>query len=167
MRGFSTSTTIFLKKMNIFIVSMDTRKNVRAIVYRKIDQEYQFLLLFAARKQYWQNPQGGLEDDEDLSAAAKRETHEETDLPKSNLEVMCQAAHSTSYNAVRLGRDIHVDLTAVAVRYTGPDLEIHLSEDEGHTDSKWCSYDEARSLLTLYPEQREAFEEVCKKLFDL
>ena len=58
---------------------METRNIVRAIAYDVVDGDYVYLLL-KAKKGYWQNPQGGIDEKESEIEALVREVREETGI---------------------------------------------------------------------------------------
>lgn len=138
---------------------MRRRHNVRAIVYDIIDGNLYFLIL-KARKGYWQNIQGGVDEGEDTIHATIREIREESGL--ENVLVHEETETGMEYDAVRKGEPVHISLTAYAVRADARDL-IYLS-DEGHTDSKWVTKGEAYNFLNAYPEQQIVFQNVYHRL---
>lgn len=146
---------------------MKKRLNVRSILYREAAGGRQFLLLWASGKQYWQNPQGGVEEGESLADAVRRETCEETGLNPSDLEVFLGTSWLDVYDAVRDNEKMCVKSLAMAVKYSGPDQEIKLSKDDGHKDSRWCSYEEALSMLVKYSEQKRSFMHVYRNILQV
>jgi 8-oxo-dGTP pyrophosphatase MutT (NUDIX family) len=137
-----------------------TRNNVRAVVYDLKDGKHVFLLL-KARKGYWQNPQGGIDNGESELEALVRETREETGL--ENIQVHENTRFKIDYFAERQGLLIYVKLAAYAVK-ADSNSQITLFPEEGHTESRWVDHDTAIKMLDRYPEQAEAFRRVYEKL---
>lgn len=134
---------------------MKTRANIRAICMRG-DK----VLLLLARKGYWQNVQGGIDEGENEQFALAREVLEETNLEV--LEIIENTRTQIEYDATRGGEPIHVVLTAYACRVDG-EVVIGKSED-AHQDFKWVDIEEAKKMLIKYPEQLTIFNEVLSKL---
>ena len=139
---------------------METRALVRAIVYDEQEAGLHYLLLHA-KKGYWQNPQGGIDSGESELEAIARETREETGLEA--LEIIAESRSTMEYDAEKSGVPIHTLLAAYAIRVDSRQ-EVILSPEDGHIEYRWVSYDEALRLLTTYPEQKQVFEEVVRKI---
>jgi len=150
-------------KQNNTVKKLPVRKTVRAILYRRTEQGYDFLLLYKTGKKYWQNPQGGQKMDEGPLEALLRESEEETGIPRSSLELIQSTKIQTEYITLRRRKKIKVDLIAYAIKVNG-EHQLKLSKE--HSDFKWVPYDEARIIIGhKYKEQMEVFDAVCRELF--
>jgi 8-oxo-dGTP pyrophosphatase MutT (NUDIX family) len=142
-------------------MGIEKRKCTRSVVFDDTGGETVFLLLLRKKADgsvYWQNPQGGIDFFEKEAAGALREVWEETGL--EDLELLAHTRYETRYLAERDGKPTEVSLAAYAVR--GNEGErVNLGMEEEHIASLWCGYEDALSLLTRYPEQREVFTGVC------
>ncbi len=134
------------------------RKIVRGIIFDDSGVESLFLLLFA-KKGYWQNPQGGIDDNESEEKALRREVHEETGI--SDAEILAHTRVTKTYQTERKGQNILAEVVAFAVRTR--EREITIGEVENHSSYQWVSYHQALKLLTKYPEQIEIFQNVCQR----
>lgn len=139
---------------------MNQRRVVRAIAYDFQEQEMKYLLL-KTKKGYWQNPQGGIDENESEIEAIIRETKEETGL--NIIEVFPNTRNFKEYDTERKGEIIHTLLSSYAVKIDS-NQKVKLSNEDGHTDFKWVNYKDSLKLLNKYPEQKEVFESVIKKL---
>jgi putative (di)nucleoside polyphosphate hydrolase len=117
----------------------------------------------------WQMPQGGIDDDEDLLAAAKRELYEETNV--TSVAVLAEAPDWYSY-------DIPRDLIGerwkrkwrgqtqkwFAFRFTGPDSEIDVLHPGGGKHEpefeawRWIDMHDLPGLIV--PFKRPVYEKV-------
>ena len=86
---------------------------------------------------WWQMPQGGVDDGEDLDAAAYRELREETGIRKRHLEILGRLEQELFYDLPpelkgRLwgGRYIGQRQTWYLLRFTGSDADIDLEHHE-------------------------------------
>ncbi len=142
------------------MINLRIRRTVRAILY-DYQKDNPIFLLLLAKKGYWQNPQGGIEDGETEHQAIYAEVYEETGL--SNIKVIEDTNYTIEYDALRKGEPIHVVLSAYAVKASSKDsVMIGASEDE-HQGYMWVPYDVAYESLSKYPEQQLVFKEVCKR----
>lgn len=151
-----------VNNQNHSVKKIPVRKTVRAVIYRKTEQGYDFLLLYKIGKNYWQNPQGGQKKGEGPLEALIRESEEETGIPKSSLELIKSTEVKKEYITLRRGRKIKVNLSAYAIKVDG-EHQLKLSKE--HSNFKWLPYDDARITLGKYKEQRQVFDEVCRELF--
>ncbi|MDP3990322.1 MAG: NUDIX domain-containing protein [archaeon] len=143
--------------------TLPVRNTVRAVIYRRTEQGYDFLLLYkVGTKNYWQNPQGGQKRGEGPLEALLRESEEETGIPRSSLELINSTEVKKEYITLRRGTKTKVNLTAYAVKVNGVH-QIKLSKE--HNNFKWVSYDKARLTMGKYQEQIQVFDEICKELF--
>src|SRR3989344_1485325 len=128
---------------------MEIRNIVRAIVYDIVKGDYIYLLL-KAKKDYWQNPQGGINEGESEIEALVREVREETGISIDGVSNWIR--DSLEYQTERKGVLINSNVVSYAVRVDSS-KKVKLSEEEGHTEYRWVNYEEALKLLTTYPEQ--------------
>lgn len=114
----------------------------------------------------WQGVSGGVEDDEELAAAARRETAEETGFagahPLYRL-TMTSGVDKTCYRAA-----VHwpEDLYIVPKHYFAMDLTAALGDvvlSCEHQQVRWCGYDEAHAALR-YDDDRTALWELHARL---
>lgn len=95
---------------------------------------------------YWHTIAGGVEDDEEWEAAARRELEEETRLVAGELRAIGEFSYTPEAweNASGPRVDVHAFLADVP-----PGWEPQL--DHEHDDYRWCTRDEAIELL-FWPE---------------
>lgn len=118
---------------------------VEGIIFRKVDDNYEFLMLkrIADRGGFWQPVTGGCEEGECIKDALLREVREETGLDE--LKEILEDVHSYT-----LTEDGIAEMTeyifGVEVAY---DREININNNiyPEHDEFRWCSYDEALDLL--------------------
>jgi len=129
---------------------------VEIIVFKIIDKEILFLLLKRTepRGGFWQPITGGVHEGEGLIQAANRELQEETGI--SQYLRIIDKVHYFEFELKDYGR-LKEYVFGVEV---ASDVNVNLSPE--HTDMKWCSLDEAMSLLK-YESNKTGF----KKLYSL
>jgi N-acetylglucosaminyldiphosphoundecaprenol N-acetyl-beta-D-mannosaminyltransferase len=119
-------------------------------------------------KGYWQLPQGGIDGDEDLVAAAKREAREETGI--KNLELIKISQKSNVYiwnNALRgfwknrhkqnIGQVQHI----VYFKFLGQDSEVIVDQKE-FINLTWIKLEDLMNVI--HPERKALAEIVLKDL---
>jgi len=136
---------------------MKTRNVVRGIVYDFFEGEPIFLLLHAPEKDYWGNPQGGIDGNEGELEALVREINEETDLEVDPSNIDQKSRYKTGYGVEREGEMIRTVLFAFAVKGDS-EKELVL---EVHDKYLWVGYEEAYQMMSKFPNQRDVFENVC------
>ena len=107
-------------------------------------------------------PPRGIDTGESEIEAILRETQEETEL--EIIEVHQNTRVYTEYDTERKGDALHTMLASYAARVDSSQKTAP-SQEDGHTDYQWVTYNQALSLLTEYPEQIQVFKQVVKKLF--
>ncbi|MCK4498484.1 NUDIX pyrophosphatase [Candidatus Bathyarchaeota archaeon] len=112
---------------------------VQAILYRKVDERLQFLLLRRApdREGFWQPVTGGQEEGESRAEALDREVREETGI-KTIIRVV-DGVHYFEYSLPHLIKEY---VFGVEV---GSDERVAIGKE--HSEFRWCSYHEALQLL--------------------
>ncbi|HZP08257.1 RNA pyrophosphohydrolase [Methyloceanibacter sp.] len=120
--------------------------------------------------QWWQMPQGGLDEGEDPEAAARRELFEETGV--RSVSILARSKEWLLY-------DLPEELIGVAwegryrgqkqlwfaARFEGPESEINLSPAEGHEQEfdawRWVRVEDLPSLIV--PFKRAVYERVVEE----
>lgn len=111
------------------------------IIFKKLDHAVFFLLLQRNQEKggFWQPITGGVKEGENLLQAAERELGEETGI--KNYRRIIKNVHVFAFESDEYGI-LKEHVFGVEV---DPDSIIKLSPE--HVASKWCSLDEADTLL--------------------
>jgi putative (di)nucleoside polyphosphate hydrolase len=123
---------------------------------------------------WWQMPQGGIDEGEDVRAAALRELEEETGV--TSAEFIEEASDWFKYDLPEKligrswgGRFRGQKQKWVALRFTGQDSEVNLKpakNDKGHKQEfdqwKWASMDEVLDIVV--PFKKRVYEDVIAAL---
>ena len=121
------------------------------IVVRRGDR---FLVLHTVPAGHWNHPAGQVETNETPREAAQRELVEETGLNAAVLDLAIPQRYPVPADDRRSYpeglAEVSIDSFASSA---AAGWEPVLSEE--HDDSRWCTYDEAMTLLT-WPEARNA-----------
>ena len=136
------------------------RKNVGIVVYKD------GLVWLGERSDVagaWQFPQGGVDDGEDLLAAARRELQEETGLAGDDIELMALHGNWTVYH---LPKEIRTQERKGQVQkwflfhYKGDEAEIDLTKatDQEFISAEWVTPEEAVKRVVDF--RKEVYEEV-------
>ena len=140
-------------------------KQVLIIPYRIIDDKVEYCIFKRKHMEIWQWIAGGVEDfDKDIISAAKREVYEETgitqDVNITELEGFTKIPVVNIVKEFKWGDDIfYAEEYSFAVNINNKKIKI----SEEHTEHKWCSYDEAKSLLK-YDSNKSALWELNEKI---
>jgi 8-oxo-dGTP pyrophosphatase MutT (NUDIX family) len=147
---------------------MTYRQPIQVLVYpvRQTDDGWRYLLLHRVpeRDGFWQGVSGGVEWGETLQHAARRELLEETGLhPVELRRVDCSYTFAMQEQWQRW----YAPGTAQIAEHVFLALvegEQPVLSAEVHDDWRWCTYDEALTLLA-WPENIEALKS-CQRLLD-
>lgn len=112
------------------------------VVYRRRDGAPRYLLIRDAHDA-WGFPKGHVEADEDARRAARREVAEETGLAAVVVEAeLASIAWEFGRSGRRVAKTCHFFLMRADAGVPRP------QRDEGITDCRWATFDEAMALLT-------------------
>jgi dATP pyrophosphohydrolase len=125
---------------------------------------YEYAVLRRADKGYWHVVAGGGEGDETPLEAARRETHQETGLPKNSSFLRLDMVSSVPVTEFRdsdlWGDDVYV-ITQYCFGVRAGERQLVLSNE--HTEYRWVKYQEAYNLLK-YDDNKTALWELDRKL---
>lgn len=140
---------------------------VLVIAHRETGRGREYLLLHRIPSKwcFWQPVSGGVEDDENLITAARRELTEETGYAAGIVTPIDFTYYIPSFHDRQLDTDdreqrLPVHVFAAAINDPG-DPRIDPAE---HDDFRWCPLDLARRLL-YWPSDREALRR-CEAFLD-
>lgn len=133
-----------------------TAAQVEIIVYKIVNKEHLFLLAkrIPEKGGFWQPITGGVNKNESLISAAKRELFEETQI-KDYLNFL----NDVYYFEFNFG-DVLLKEYVFGVE-VGRDVDAALSHE--HSEKKWCALNEALQLLK-YDTNKEAFKKLHSRL---
>jgi 8-oxo-dGTP pyrophosphatase MutT (NUDIX family) len=121
---------------------------VEGIIFRKKANQTEFLLLkrLPERGGFWQPVTGGVEENETVSEALKREIIEETNISK-----FIQIIEKVYNFELKAGSIKRVESKNKIKEYVygvevSADQKVQIEPNE-HTEFRWCSYDTALELL--------------------
>lgn len=120
----------------------------------------------------WQMPQGGIDPQEDIEAAALRELKEETGTHKAHILRILQTPIRYDLpphliGKIWGGKYRGQDQTWVAMRFTGTDADIDIAADDHPEFSEW-RWIPLRDMLDLVvPFKRKTYEKVIAAFTDL
>ena len=139
-----------------------------------VGQRIDAALTSAGEDDRWQMPQGGVDEDEDISAAAFRELEEETGVGGDLATILATAREERLY-------DLPIDLlgrlwggqyrgqrqTWVLMRFSGEDADIRLDAHDPpeFLRWKWVAPDELPGLIV--PFKRRVYESVIEEFAEL
>lgn len=136
---------------------MRTEKQIEVFFYKRLPcGRYLFLLMrrIPERGGFWQPLTGGVEYEETLEEAIRREAVEETGITEM-VEVVDSNYH---YEFTDEGRS-HVEYIFGAE--VSASINVRLSHE--HDDLRWVSKDEALQLLK-WPGNKEGLRKLCERL---
>lgn len=140
-------------------------KQVLIIPFRIINEKVEYCIFRRKDMQVWQWVSGGVEDtDKDLLAAAQREIYEETSISDSiniiELEGFTKIPVVNIVKEFKWGEDVfYSEEYSFAVNIDNRKIKI----SEEHSEYRWVSYDEAKTLLK-YDSNKNALWELNEKI---
>jgi len=143
---------------------------IQVLIYpvRKTDEDWEYLMLkrIKSRGGFWQGVTGAPENNEALSESAKRELFEETGFHSVSL-IQTDISYIIPMEA--RWKDIYPKDTTEIPEYLFiakvlPSEPLKIDPIE-HDDWRWCSYDEAKNLLS-FKDNKRALEYVRNYLRD-
>ena len=156
--------------MNTKYQNLPLRSGVGIVVLNKENK------VFVARridnpKNYWQMPQGGVDDDEDYLVAAYRELREETGI--KNVELIKELDGFTTYKLpinllgiIWKGKYKGQKQKWFVMRFLGNDDEINIKTKRPEfLDWKWIELDKITDLVVKF--KLDVYKEIKKKVKDI
>ena len=123
------------------VKSYPVRKTARAVVF---DNEKNVVLLYVSKAGYYKLPGGGLEGDEDIETALRRECQEEIGC---EIEIIGEVGSITEYRKIFNIKQIsYCYLARVKGEKRAPNFTIKESEDG--FEPVWLSYEKALEAIT-------------------
>ena len=140
-------------------------KQVLVIPYRIINEKVEYCIFRRKDMPVWQWISGGVEDtDVDILAAVKRELYEETSISNNiniiELEGFTKIPVVNIVKRFKWGEDVfYSEEYSFAVNIDKRKIEI----SQEHSEYRWASYDEAKTLLK-YDSNKNALWELNEKI---
>ncbi len=133
-------------KKNKLKIELKEEECAGAVVYRKVNNNYQFLIIKGANEGSWGFPKGHVEEGELLSETAIREIKEETNIDVSILNTK----HFVYTIKYIISPNIYKEVNIFLAKANSNDIVIDKNELE---EACWLDFNEAVSRLT-YQHQR-------------
>ena len=155
---------------------MNYRQGASAFI---INDKKEFLMVLAAKKDstepdYWKIPAGGVEGNEDLETALKREMLEEIGILENDLEVLAKSKHTDKFTwpkeiSQRKQKETGVwydgqERCIFICKLKTADYKFKLQEEE-IADVKWFNKEDYEKHL-LFPSQVELMKKVIEEFKD-
>ncbi len=144
------------------------RKGVGMMVFN--DQKKIFVGKRIDNQTAWQMPQGGVDDNEDHEAAAKRELYEETGI--QSIRIIRKSKEEYTYDLpeyllgkIWKGKYMGQKQNWFLIKFLGPDSEINLNQKYPEFNQwKWADIDELPRLIVPFKKKLylSVIQEFCK-----
>ena len=141
---------------------MRTPVKVECIIFRKINNNYDFLLLerIKSKSGFWQPVTGGVEEGESIEDAVFREVLEETSIRKEDIIRIFRDVYYFELKSDFFEKNIIKEF--VFGFEVKSNVNVHIDAGE-HDKFKWVNFDKAIKLLK-YETNKNAFEKMKKIL---
>ena len=138
--------------------------NIAVLPYRQVDGNFLFAVLRRSDAGFWQGVAGGGEEGETPIQAARRETFEETGLPRDSTFLPLQTTEALPVISFRDSYLWGEDLYVIPNYWYGvlAETEALILSDE-HTEYRWAACEEACDLVK-YDGNRTALWELHQRL---
>ncbi len=135
---------------------------VQIIVFRKVNNSYEFLLLkrIPEKGGFWQAITGGLEDGESIERAIMREIKEESQITEIKRLIKKVDFHQFESQTHKEPKGIWLSEFVFGAE-VDKNTEVNISNNiyKEHTEFKWCTFEEALELLK-WDSNKESLEKL-------
>lgn len=116
------------------------------------------------RDESWQMPQGGIDEGEDILAAARRELFEETSIPQEDVELLAIHPEWLTYTYEKKGKSKHDGQKQkwFLFRYNGDEKKINVKKCATPEFNAWRWAEADEVLDIIWKPKREVYEAVLK-----